>query len=289
VQLCVKKIELKNFNIMNQIITIFIISVLSLSANAQTNEDFPALTRSDLPKAKITRTRDFNGESLYGYINGGADLYLEYGFNGVRVTELILKKEKFKIEIWRMNNPGSAFGIFSVSRFRCNERPDFSTYTCLNKYQLQICKGMYYISIVNESGTPSAGEQAMNIGKIISGKIQEEPLDLAGIFPGIPLETVRNTARLVKGKLGVINGIPELEDLFRNAEAYSAIIISPPEKNMLRIEFMNDESFHKFIELHHWDITKMEETRADKSGGVTVSRTGERSLLIEIPGNSQDL
>jgi hypothetical protein len=58
---------------------------------------------------------------------------------------------------------------------------------------------------------------------------------------------------------------------------------------MIGIEFMNDESFHKFIELHHWDIAKMEETRAGKSGGVTVSRTGERSLLIEIPGNSQDL
>jgi hypothetical protein len=269
---------------LNRLIIILIISVFSIHAPSRTNEDFPSLTRTDLPKAKFTRTRDFNGESLYGYINGGADLYLEYGFSVVRVTELVLKKDKFKVEVWKMTSPEAAFGIFSVSRFRCNERPDFSTYTCLNKYQLQIYKGQYYISIINESGTPQSAENSVAIGKILAGKIGGPSINLTGIFPDVPVETVMNTARLMRGKLGVINGMPELEELFRNAEMYTAITISPPQKTIISIEFMNTESFNKFIELHNRDITKMEETADSKSGGVTFRRTGERSLIIEIYG-----
>ncbi len=35
------------------------------------------------------QSRTFTETSLYGYINGGAELYLEYGFDTLIVTEMV--------------------------------------------------------------------------------------------------------------------------------------------------------------------------------------------------------
>jgi hypothetical protein len=252
------------------------------NGTCQSIDDFPVLTKTDLPKAKFTGTREFNGESLYGYIDGGADLYLEYGFASVRVTELVQKRDKFKIEVWKMNDPESGFGIFSVSRFRCNDRPDFSTFTCLNKYQLQICAGSYYMSIINESGTPESSEESLIMGKILAGKIREASYDPAGFFPDIQAQTIRNQARVVKGKLGIINGIPELEEFFKGAESFSALILRTDETTMISITFKNSDSLQKFS-MMKWDQSTISESSQKMKEGETVRKTGQYRLLIEMP------
>jgi hypothetical protein len=99
------------------------------------------------------RSRTFTETSLYGYINGGAELYLEYGFDTLVVTELVRNGRDIKVEIYRMKDPEAAFGIFSVSRFRCNGGPGLTEHLCRSAYQLQFCKGPFYGSIINDTGT----------------------------------------------------------------------------------------------------------------------------------------
>lgn len=60
------------------------------------------------------QSRTFTETSLYGYINGGAELYLEYGFDTLLVTELVIEGSDIKAEVYRMKDPEAAFGIFSV-------------------------------------------------------------------------------------------------------------------------------------------------------------------------------
>ena len=51
---------------------------------SQLPEDFPLVNKADLPEAKFSSSRTFNGTALFGYIDGGAELYLEYGFYQVQ-------------------------------------------------------------------------------------------------------------------------------------------------------------------------------------------------------------
>jgi len=112
---------------------LFLISPVSFS---QLPEDFPSVNNSDMPEAKFSSSRTFGGESLFGYIDGGAELYLEYGFSVVSVTEIEYMHGKYKTEIYKMKGPEEAFGIFSVSKYRCLDMPTLSEYTCRTKYQV---------------------------------------------------------------------------------------------------------------------------------------------------------
>lgn len=256
---------------------------LSVNSTSQSPEDFPVLNKTDLPGATFSPSRSFTGESLYGYIDGGADLYLEYGFTGVIASEFVYQKRKYKTEIYKMNNPEAAFGIFSVSRFRCKARPAFTTYTCQNKYQLQICAGQYYISIVNESGTGADSTASILIGNIITGKIKNPSADILSFLPGIPAGIIRNESCLVKGKLGVINGASDMENYLKGLEGFTAVILSTQGKTLISIRFDNKESLDKFFVLHNIETSKISEPVIKMAGGETVRKLYNNHFLIEIP------
>jgi hypothetical protein len=250
---------------------------------SQTNQSFPEFNKLDLPDAKFLPERTYKRESLYGYIDGGADLYLEYGFAGVTISEFSYLKGKYKIEIFKMNDPESAYGIFSVSRFRCSTRPAISAYTCQNKYQLQICSGPYYISIINESGTGADSAASLMIGRKIVKKISESSADLTAFFPGISPETVTNESCLVKGRLGVINGVPDLDSYFKGMNGYTALILNITGKTLISIRFKDKDAMESFGAFHNWEPGKLSEKAFQMKGGERVRQLKENLLLIEIP------
>ena len=51
------------------------------ASSAQDKDDFPILSVGDVEGMKIERTEYYDGNALWGLINGGADIYLEYGFD----------------------------------------------------------------------------------------------------------------------------------------------------------------------------------------------------------------
>ena len=92
--------------------------IITAAAGAQSTLAPRAL--SGMSGVESAQNRIFTETSLYGYINGGAELYLEYGFDTLIVTEMTVEGNDLKLEVYRMKDPEAAFGIFSVSRFRCN-------------------------------------------------------------------------------------------------------------------------------------------------------------------------
>jgi hypothetical protein len=242
---------------------------------SQLPEDFPSVNKADLPEAKFSSSRTFSGESLYGFIDGGAELYLEYGFSVVSVTEIEYMHGKYKTEIYKMNGPEEAFGIFSVSKYRCQDMPALSEFTCRTKYQLQICKGPYYISIINGTGTKTDSIASVTIGKIITDKIGGEEIDLSSYLPGINEEIIKTKCILAKGKLGIMNGSPDLDDYFKNVENFTAVIVKG-EKLIISVKFSREGSYKMFIESNKWQDEKFDNT----SG---VKKIADNHLLIELP------
>lgn len=268
----------------NSILHMIFLSLSGLNVlNCQKIDNFPVPVKGDPPNLKISSVRTFNGSSLFGYMDGGAELYLEYGFEAAAVMDLDYQGSKYKLEIYKMSDPESAFGIYSVSKFRCPAMPpDLSDFACLSKYQLQICKGAFYINIINRTGSSADSTASVKIGKIIADKIIDTKPDFSSFMAGETTETIRNNYILVKGRLGIINGAPDLEDLFTGITDYRALIIKFQTKKVISIKFGNDSECDSFLKKNEFLGTDKQIPTMVRDK-IVISSASNNHLLLEIP------
>lgn len=60
---------------------------------------------------EIKRERIFTGTGLYGFMNGGADQFLEYGVSKLTTRDIVYKGNEYTVDIYEMPTPEDAFGI----------------------------------------------------------------------------------------------------------------------------------------------------------------------------------
>ena len=131
---------------------------------------------------EIKRERTFTGEGLYGFMNGGADLYFEYGFKTLVNRDIMYKGEAFTMDIFEMPTCNDAFGIYSIHAGRCQQADTMGMINCFSPYQLQTVIDNYYVSIVFPSGSAKAQQIATElIPHYFSAQHSSQP--------GIPEET----------------------------------------------------------------------------------------------------
>jgi hypothetical protein len=260
----------------------FILITISFACEAQIPADFPVIDNKDLPEAKFLPARYFTGESLFGYMDGGAELYREYGISDAVITELDLGSGHYKCEVFKMTGPEEAFGIYSVSKYRCLNSPPISPFTCQTHYQMQICKGSYYISIINKSGNKADSVNSLRIGMLLAEKISVPSADLSAFIPDANPDDLRNNAILAKGKLGLMNGATEWEEYFKDVTGYYTLIIKAKEKSLLSVRFSKPEDFQQFLKLHGWGTCDLSVNGVRMLGGEIIRLLSENQLLIEI-------
>ena len=105
---------------------------------------------------EVKRERVFTGTGLYGFMNGGADQFLEYGVSKLITRDVVYKGNEYTIDIYEMPTPEDAFGIYSLHIFKCSRADTLGCIDCLAPYQLQAVAGNKYISVVFPSGSAAA-------------------------------------------------------------------------------------------------------------------------------------
>lgn len=221
------------------IITLFI----CVANTAQIPESFPRLSEDNLENASFNSERTYTAESLFGYMNGGAELYLEYGFDRLVVSEIDISGNEFKVEVYRMDDPEAAFGIYSVSVFRCDTSGHINDYSCQTDYQLQFCRGHYYVSIINTSGSREAFEKSIVIARELSSQVDEKSFVITDFLHGIPFDDEVFKATLIKGELGLYNGAYDWNDFLEGFTGYIALLVESKDQAVLSLKF-SDESLH---------------------------------------------
>jgi len=127
----------------------------------------------------------YNPENLYEYIDGAAELYLDYGFKKL-FTALYLyegKKDDFLIiDVYEMSSELNAFGIHSSYRGSQAQLLEIGAEAYLTDYTLAFYKGKYfvYLQIGNPSGAMKAAmkEAAQMVAERIPGSA-ERPRELS--------------------------------------------------------------------------------------------------------------
>lgn len=158
--------------------------ILMMNASAQILSDY-------LPKGinewePLGQDRYYYPETLYDYINGGAELFISYGMK--RVLSRTYKRSgqpDIQVEIFDMAEPKNAFGVF------CHDREEIDdTYgqgSQVYEGAILFWKGPFYISIVCDYRTTSTDKAMELMAHKIDKKIKEEG-ELPEIVNWIPEE-----------------------------------------------------------------------------------------------------
>lgn len=107
-------------------------------------------------EVEVKREREFTGAGLYGFMNGGAEQFLEYGVSKLVARDVVYKEQDYTIEIYEMPTAEDAFGIYSLHVFKCQRADTLGCIDCLSPYQLQAVVGDKYVSVVFPSGSATA-------------------------------------------------------------------------------------------------------------------------------------
>ncbi len=134
--------------------------------------------------SKMETDQVFNRENLYDYIDGGAELYLSYGFQSLlNRTYQQPDQPDIILDIFDMGSSQNAFGVFSHSREKVeHEFGQGSQYTA---GLLLFWKDRYFISILASPETPESRQTVKDLAGLIASHIEKEgPLpELLGLLP----------------------------------------------------------------------------------------------------------
>jgi hypothetical protein len=144
----------------------------------------------------------YRDEALYQYIDGAADLYLEYGFRGVLSQVYELRSELVVVDIFEMEDAEAAFGIYSVRRDHKLPSVGVGIDSTQYDYQLTFCKGPYFVVVSGFESDLRTRESLHQFAAAIASKIA----DLGGTPPSLGLlpsnGLITRSTGFVKGMIG---------------------------------------------------------------------------------------
>ena len=130
--------------------------------------------KKDIPAgwALIQGPQTYSKKTLFGHINGQAELFLKYGFQKSVFAIYQSKKsreDQIEVDIYDMGNVVQAFGIFS--RFRNEDRPGgFGLDSFLDDHSAFFYEGKYFVMLY---ATESNSDMLKQFSALISLKISD--------------------------------------------------------------------------------------------------------------------
>lgn len=122
--------------------------------------------------APVGKSEQFEGLDLYELINGGAEVYHEYGFRRVLAQEYGDEEQRFiALEIYEMDDPAAAFGIYSFRTGPKGEPVSIGTEALLAGHYLNIWKGRFLLTLSGVDPDEATREGLVGIGKAVADRI----------------------------------------------------------------------------------------------------------------------
>ncbi|MBC7187138.1 MAG: hypothetical protein H5U38_08905 [Calditrichaeota bacterium] len=109
-------------------------------------------TADDLPGWERSQPLQFFGpDNLWEYIDGAADLYLEYGFQAVVAAEYMTadSARSLTVEVYRMATPLGGFGIYAAERSPEDSIVAVGVQGRLSENTLNFWKGPFYVKLTS--------------------------------------------------------------------------------------------------------------------------------------------
>lgn len=143
----------------------------------------------------------YDRATLFDYINGGAEVYLDLGFNTVEVKRYTASKQlgsEVRVSVYDMGTPLQALGLFREAAFEPGIRPGLGTETATGTGFVNFWQQKYFVVV--EDLSKKSLDQALveGLAKAISKKLPG-PAALPPELGWLPVkDRVKNSERYVK-------------------------------------------------------------------------------------------
>ncbi len=153
--------------------------------------------------SKAARSRLFTSADLYGHIDGGAELFLEFGFEQLTVQSFnaapadaheVSPGSEIRLEVYRMSDPVAAAGVYFLKCGKENPDSSFGDRHTVNNYQLIFERDRYFVVVNNTGGEERLRGDMLAFARHIASRLPaEKPMALTGTLPkeGLVAESIR--------------------------------------------------------------------------------------------------
>ncbi len=146
--------------------------------------------------------KTYEGEALYDHIDGGGEVFLEFGFEACTVQRYRKGAQEFTLELYRMSDAVAALGIYLT---QCGlETPDksLSERHTVGRNQLLLVKGRYYLVATGPEPWPDLPVALVAAAHTVAaGVAPGEPPDCLGWLPEEDLDP--HSVRILRGPIGL--------------------------------------------------------------------------------------
>jgi hypothetical protein len=160
--------------------------------------------------------QNYRGDELFVMIDGGADIYHEYGFTQVLRAEYVNGRGKsIKLEIFEMESPAAAYGIYTFKIGGSGKTLTIGQEALLEDYYLNFWKSNLLVTVIGPDSEEETVQGVIALAKAADARIAKagERPELVNLLLREPLAF--SHPKYVRGSLGIMNSyIFDTENIF---------------------------------------------------------------------------
>ena len=128
---------------------------------------------ADIGAKRVTEPQTFVGESLYEYIDGGAELYHLYNFVDVVTASYDMDGVEIVVDIYQFDTPENAYGLYTLMRPETPYPIKLGVEGFASEPNVDFVKGKYMVRLIG-----------FEIDQMVAHSIQELSLEIVTLIPG---------------------------------------------------------------------------------------------------------
>jgi hypothetical protein len=139
--------------------------------------------------------------NLFDYINGGAEIFNEFGFRELLVQSYRKGDSEITVELYRMDGAPAALGMFYQQGGQNQGAPTDPEHIARSPYQWTLQKGPWYIQLNAPANARGLEGDMAAFTEAVLGQITAEPVLLFDVLP--EGDRIGGSEFLVRGQYGM--------------------------------------------------------------------------------------
>lgn len=169
----------------------------------------------------------YAGDDLFTYINGGAEIYHEYGFEALSVKRYRRGDDRVSVEVYTMD--GDAFGIYSFVRSSGGRHLNLGNGATAADYYLHLWSGNELAAITAETEFEDFEEALLEIATAVAGCLPQGGAEPALLDQLPSADRVPGSEIHFTGQLAFINSARPAVSFFSGFEEGAFARYGPEE------------------------------------------------------------
>ncbi len=151
----------------------------------------PGWVKADKPETYLKT-------DLFNYIDGGAEVFLEFGFAKLTVQIYALDMFELTLEVYEMETPESALGIYLLKAGKETPVKGIAARNTGDRYQVTLLRDRWFVHVNNADGLPGA-VPAMSVlaNKLLATIPEGKRVTLLDALP--PKNLIAGSGRIFRG------------------------------------------------------------------------------------------